>query len=72
MWLGAACRICFPSVLFQPLGHLSVFRINELQTVSKRLSHTPVSRVRFLQIPFRFSGFDPCETRHAWQLCKTS
>jgi hypothetical protein len=29
-----------PSVLLQPLGHLSVFRINDLRTVSIRLSHT--------------------------------
>ena len=31
----------FPSVLLQPLGHLSVFKINDLRAVGIRLSHTP-------------------------------
>jgi hypothetical protein len=31
----------FPSVLLQPLGHLSVFRFNNLRAVWQRLSHTP-------------------------------
>ena len=34
-------RIQFPSVLLQPLGHLSVFRINDLRAACRRLSHTP-------------------------------
>ena len=32
----------FPSVRLQPLGHLSVFRINDLQAAQRRLSHTPL------------------------------
>ena len=35
MWLGEHRRIRFPSVLLQPLGHLSVFRINDLRAACR-------------------------------------
>jgi hypothetical protein len=41
--LGDAGHNRFPSVRLQPLGHLSVFRINDLRVVRNRLSHTPVT-----------------------------
>ena len=34
----------FPSVLLQPLGHLSVFRINDLRAATERVSHPSVPR----------------------------
>src|SRR6476660_538964 len=39
--LGKSRRSRFPSVLLQPLGHLSAFRIIELRAAWTRLSHTP-------------------------------
>ena len=40
MFLGEPRRSRFPSVLLQPLGHLSVFKINNLRVDFRRLSHT--------------------------------
>src|SRR5687767_7343200 len=46
MCVSTRRRNLFPSVLLQPLGHLSVFRISSLQVFSKALLHTPSASVR--------------------------
>ena len=48
-------HVRFPSVLLQPLGHLSVFRINNLRAVCNRLSHTSALLPTFDAIVFGFS-----------------
>ena len=49
MSLGEARQNRFPSVLLQPLGHLSVFRINDLRAARQRLSHTPAISEPFIR-----------------------
>jgi hypothetical protein len=43
-------------VLPQPLGHLSVFRINDLRAVFRRLSHTPPNFRSHSSISFALNG----------------
>jgi hypothetical protein len=63
-------EIQFPSVLLQPLGHLSAFKINDLRAVGLRLSHTPpislalFHRVSIQRFTRRSAGID-------WKLCQT-
>ena len=59
-------------MLLQPLGHLSVFRINELQTARNRLSHTPTTLPAFTWIAFVFSGLKRTEEEHPGELCKAA
>ena len=54
-------RIQFPSVLLQPLGHLSVFKINDLRAACSRLSHTPALFPGADAITFAFSGLNSTE-----------
>ena len=62
----------FPSVLLQPLGHLSVFRINNLRAVDERLSHTPLPLAHQTAKANRFSDLEPIDDERRRQLCKTS
>ena len=72
MSLLADCPLRFPSVLLQPLGHLSVFRINNLRAVGIRLSHTSALLPSADAITFILSEFKPTDDG-AWKnLCKTS
>ena len=59
-------------MLLQPLGHLSVFRINDLRAACSRLSHTPATSPELARITFAFSEFDAHEPRRARKLCQTS
>ena len=72
MCVSTRGRNQFPSVLLQPLGHLSVFRINELQTAQNRLSHTPTTLPALTSITFVFSGLKRTEDEHRKESCKTS
>jgi hypothetical protein len=64
-------RIQFPSVRLQPLGHLSVFRINSLPAVQHELWHTPARSEPFCPIIFSFSGLQPDKDVRAPELCQT-
>ena len=56
--LGVARQNRFPSVLLQPLGHLSVFKINDLRAAFGRLSHTSALGLSADAISFGFSGLN--------------
>jgi hypothetical protein len=62
----------FPSVLLQPLGHLSVFRINNLRAVSIRLSHTSALLPSADAITFGFIELKRTDDGLRRKLCKTS
>jgi hypothetical protein len=59
--LGDAGHNRFPSVLLQPLGHLSVFKINDLRAACSRLSHTPAPFLRMNSITFEVSDLEEAE-----------
>jgi hypothetical protein len=59
-------------VLLQPLGHLSIFRINNLRAVSTRLWHTPALVPSADPITFVFSDLKGTEGARPQELCKTS
>ena len=69
--LGDAGHNRFPSVLLQPLGHLSVFRINDLRAAYSRLSHTPKALSIADTITFVFSELKQAEDGLPKKLCKT-
>ena len=58
-------------MLLQPLGHLSVFRIN-LHAVRDRLSHTAALFPRINSITFEFSDLERADGARRQRLCKTS
>ena len=59
-------------VLLQPLGHLSVFRINNLRAAGIRLSHTSALRPSADAITFGFSELKRTDDGFRRKLCKTS
>jgi len=63
MPLGAGGPLRFPSVRLQPLGHLSVFRINTFRAVSIRLSHTSAVLPSADAITFGFSKLKRTDDR---------
>ena len=60
------------AALLQPLGHLSVFRINDLRAVSIRLSHTSGPRPSDDGITFGFNNFTRSDDGVGRKLCRTS
>ena len=62
MSLGDAGPLRFPSVLLQPLGHLSVFRINHLRAAWLTLSHTPLTFRTVNSITFLISELERTRT----------
>ena len=69
---GECRRISFPSVLLQPLGHLSVFRINRLRAVEPLIiGHVWRVEARS-SITFRFSGLNRAARCASRKLCRTS
>ena len=68
MSLGDPVRIRFPSVLLQPLGHLSTFRINDLRAACHRLSHTPPPFRAVDSITFVSSGLKRSEKEHRGEI----
>ena len=58
--LRVALRIRFPSVRLQPLGHLSVFRINNLRAVSEQCSAKPSFKPYRSSMRLIFSGLRAC------------
>ena len=62
----------FPSVLLQPLGHLSVSKINELRAGVEQCSAERSFKSSSCAIPSGFSGLRALEKRIALRLCKTS
>ena len=76
-WWVSVCvstreRNQFPSVLLQPLGHLSVFRINRLRAVE----HLIIAHARRVEarssITFRFSGLKRAQRCASRKLCQTT
>ena len=65
-------HVRFPSVLLQPLGHLSVFRINELRTSWIREYRETLFRSYCSTMVCRFSGLRTAVTTTSRQLCQTS
>ena len=58
MSLLADCPLRFPSVLLQPLGHLSVFRINNLRAIWQHIIAHVVEFLHRSSISFAFNEFD--------------
>jgi hypothetical protein len=69
--LGERRQSRFPSVRHRPLGHLSVFRINNLRAMTDVLSHTPPTMRALSSILFVFSGLAPTDGNRRQELCKT-
>jgi hypothetical protein len=75
-WCVSVCvsereRNLFPSVLLQPLGHLSVFRINRLQAVERLIIAQAVGVEVPSSIAFRFSGLRASVRTSPLELCQT-
>jgi hypothetical protein len=69
--LGNARPFRFPSVLLQPLGHLSGFRINDLPAVDSLYYRTPVSTSSCSPIAVGFSELRAAMSQSSSELCQT-
>jgi hypothetical protein len=71
MFVGTHRRNLFPSVLLQPLGHLSVFRINRLRAVERLIIAHAGGGDGPASIAFRFSILGASVGTSPLELCQT-
>ena len=70
--LGERRQNCFPSVLLQPLGHLSALESTTCERSTNGLSHTPALMPSADPITFVFGDLEGTEGARPQELCKTS